>query len=113
MIHERAKTQSVPKLESKSSARRFSGQGGDMTLKTDPATPSLVRPYRVHARDDGRRLAVVVEESSAEAAAVAYAESCPAADAEISLIVRDLTDGREQCICVDLESGVASDCAGA
>jgi hypothetical protein len=81
--------------------------------KTDPRAEPLLRPYRVHAREAGRHSAVVIEETSAAAAAVAYAETCPDAfGAEVSLMVRDLVDGQEHCICVDLDTGDLADCAG-
>ncbi|WP_337187814.1 DUF5961 family protein [Phenylobacterium sp.] len=74
--------------------------------------PQPVRRFLVHDRDLGRRHALLVEEASAEAAAVAYAEGLAALDgAEISLIVRDLDDGCEHCICLDLETGETADCA--
>ncbi|MDZ4371097.1 MAG: DUF5961 family protein [Phenylobacterium sp.] len=77
---------------------------------TPQTSEPAIRRYLVHDRELGRQHALLVEEASAEAAAVAYAEDFPHAAAEVSLIVRDLSDGHEHCICVDLETGEATDC---
>jgi hypothetical protein len=72
-----------------------------------------VQRYSVHARHADRRHARVVEEASFEAAAVAYAEDlAEAADGggEISLVVRDLADGREHCFTIHLDTGDAAPC---
>ena len=67
--------------------------------------------YSVHARHAGHHRARVLEEASFEAAAVAYAEDlAEAPGGEISLVVRDLADGREHCFTIDLDTGDAAPC---
>ncbi|MDP1601100.1 DUF5961 family protein [Phenylobacterium sp.] len=71
------------------------------------------RPFRVHARHVDGHQARIIEEASFEAAAVAYVEDFhPPVDAdnEVSVIVRDLDDGREHCFRIDLDSGDAAPC---
>ena len=70
------------------------------------------RRFSVHARHEDRHRARVMTEPTFEAAAVAYVEDLPHgdADAEISLIVRDLESGHEHCFRVDLETGEAAPC---
>ena len=70
------------------------------------------RRFSVHARHDSHRNRLV-EEASFEAAAVAYVEDFhPAVDEnnEVSVIVRDLDDGREHCFRIDLDSGDTQPC---
>jgi hypothetical protein len=76
------------------------------------AAPSH-RRFSVHARHVDRHHARIVEEASFEAAAVAYVEDFHPPvddDNEISVIVRDLDDGREHCFRIDLESGETEPC---
>ena len=71
------------------------------------------RSFRVHARHVDSHQARIVEESSFEAAAVAYVEDFhPPVDGdnEVSVIVRDLNDGREHCFRIDMDSGEAASC---
>ena len=77
-----------------------------------PAAPAP-RRFSVHARHVDSHHARIVEEPSFEAAAVAYVEDFhPLADAdhEVSVIVRDLEDGREHCFRIDLQNGDAEAC---
>ena len=71
-----------------------------------------IRRFSVHSRNGESPHARVVEEASFEAAAVAYVEDfgIASADRELSLIVRDLEDGREHCFTIDLETGDAAPC---
>ena len=71
------------------------------------------RRFSVHARHVDRHHARVVEETSFEAAAVAYVEDFHppvGEDNEISVIVRDLQGGGEHCFRIDLDSGEAAPC---
>ena len=72
----------------------------------------MTRRFSVHARHDDRHRARVVNELSFEAAAVAYVEDLQhgSADAEISLVVRDLESGHEHCFLIDLETGETAPC---
>ena len=68
---------------------------------------------RFSVRAEGGRHAQVVEEASFEAAAVAYLEDFAHAagdDHELSVVVRNLDDGREQCFRIDLETGETAAC---
>jgi hypothetical protein len=76
-------------------------------------TPSATHRFRVHPRDGDRSHARVLEESSFEAAAVAYLEdfvSIGAETQEIRVVVMDLDDGHEHCFMVDLETGETAPC---
>lgn len=69
--------------------------------------------FRVHARHVDHHHARVVEEASFEAAAIAYLEDFPEIGpdgAEISVVVRNLDDGREHCFTVDLDTGETEPC---
>jgi hypothetical protein len=69
--------------------------------------------YTVRARHLHGHHARAVDESSPEAAALAYLEEFahdPEDDALVSVIVRDQDTGREQCFRVDLESGQTTPC---
>ena len=71
------------------------------------------RPFRVHARHIDSHHARTLQESSFEAAAIAYVEDFhPPADdqKEISVIVRDVATGHEHCFRIDLDSGDATPC---
>lgn len=71
------------------------------------------RPFRVHARHVDSHQGRIVQESSFEAAAVAYVEDFHPPvddDNEVSVIVRDLNDGREHCFRIDMDSGEAASC---
>ena len=73
------------------------------------------RRFRVHARHVDRHHARLVEETSFEAAAVAYLENVDLAapgndDHEIRVIVHDIGTGHEHCFRIDLESGTTSPC---
>lgn len=80
-----------------------------MTPDTPPA-----RRFSVCARHVGLHYARLVEESSFEAAAVAYVEDFGpdvTGDADISVIVRDVDSGREHCFRIDLDTGDAAPCS--
>ncbi len=72
------------------------------------------RRFSVCARHVDRHHARIVEEASFEAAAVAYVEdfAVPADDEnhELSVVVRDLEDGREHCFRIDLDTGETAPC---
>jgi hypothetical protein len=69
-----------------------------------------VRTFRVHARDLDSHSRLVIEPSF-EAAAIAYAEDLPAAaEAEISIVVRDVETGHEHCFRVDPDTGETAAC---
>jgi len=70
-----------------------------------------VRRFSVHARHVGAHHARVVVERTFEAAAVAYVEDLhPPGEDEISVIVRDVDTGHEQCFRIDLDTGAAAPC---
>jgi hypothetical protein len=78
-------------------------------------TKSAVEPrlFTVHARHVDRHHARRVEETSFEAAAVAYVEDFypPVANGhEISVIVLELATGQEHCFRIDLDSGETEPC---
>jgi hypothetical protein len=74
-----------------------------------PLTSS--RRFSVHARDLGAHHARVLEESSFEAAAVAFVEDLHGAPTgEISIVVRDLETGHDHCFHIDLTSGETTAC---
>ena len=69
-----------------------------------------IRRFSVHARHVDAHHARVLEESSFEAAAVAYAEEfgLPLGDEhEMSVIVRDLDNGHQHSFRIDLDNGNA------
>lgn len=70
------------------------------------------RLFSVRARHADAHEARVLEESSFEAAAVAYLEdlSVQSADDEIRLIVRDMDSGHEHCFRVNLDTGETASC---
>ncbi len=73
------------------------------------------RRFRVHARHIDYHHARMVEETSFEAAAVAYLEdfdlSAPIDDGlEFRVIVRDLGTGHEHCFKLDLDTGETTAC---
>ena len=73
-----------------------------------PQAAENARRFRVYARHVDAHHARVLEETSFEAAAVAYVEDlCPSFtdQKEIGVIVRDLGTGHEHCFKIDLESG--------
>ena len=70
-----------------------------------------LRRFSVHARHADRHRARIIEEATFEAAAVAYAEDlADGSDGEVSLVVRDLGDGREHCFTIDLDTGETAPC---
>lgn len=74
----------------------------------------VTRRFSVHARHVERHHARVLEETSFEAAAIAYVEDLVPVgveDEDIRLIVRDLDQGGEHCFTVDLRTGQAQPCA--
>lgn len=76
-------------------------------------TQSATHRFRVHARDGDRSHGRVLEESSFEAAAVAYLEDFVSVGAEaheIRVIVTNLDDGHEHCFLVDLDTGETAPC---
>ena len=69
--------------------------------------------YRVHPWDLDGSAVRVVEETSFEAAAVAYAEdfgSITSAQRDLRILVRDLDSGHEHCFLVDLDTGETGPC---
>lgn len=70
------------------------------------------RSFSVHARHADRHHARVLTEASFEAAAVAYAEDLPSLSDgdEISVVVRELQSGDEQCFRIDVHGGEATPC---
>jgi hypothetical protein len=68
--------------------------------------------FNVRPCDDGRH-GRAIEAESFETAALAYVEvwPLPVTDADMSVVVRDLESGREQCFRIDLESGETRACA--
>ena len=76
-----------------------------------PTVP--VREFRVHACHIDSHHARLVQETSFEAAAVAYVENHPYApddEHNISVIVREVTSGREHCFKIDLETRETAPC---
>ncbi len=76
-------------------------------------TVEQTRRFIVHARHVDAHHARVLEERSFEAAAIAYVEDFSLAvseEHEISVIVRDLGDGRQHCFRIDLDTGEAAPC---
>ena len=76
-------------------------------------TASDTRQFSVHARHVDRHHARRVEETSFEAAAVAYVEDFHPPltnDREISIVVREVDTGHEHCFRIDLESGETAPC---
>ncbi len=72
-----------------------------------------VRRFSVHARDLDSHHARILEETSFEAAAVAYVEDLHppiGEDREIRVIVRETGTGHEHCFLIDLESGDTAPC---
>jgi hypothetical protein len=74
-----------------------------------------LRRFRVHARDVDAHHARVVEETSFEAAAVAYLEGFDLATAAggedgIRVIVHEIATNHEHCFRVDLDTGAAAPC---
>lgn len=73
-----------------------------------------IRQFSVRARHVGSHHARVLEETSFEAAAVAYVEDLHPLvgdDREIGVIVHEVGTGRERCFQIDLESGQTAPCA--
>ena len=76
-------------------------------------TPHETRSFSVHARHIEAHHARTVEESSFEAAAVAYIEDFHPTvtdEPDISVIVRDVASGHEHCFRIDLETGDVAHC---
>jgi hypothetical protein len=77
-------------------------------------TASDIRQFSVHARHVDSHHARVLEETSFEAAAVAYIEDFhpPLTDEQdISVVVREVGTGHEHCFRINLESGDTTPCA--
>jgi hypothetical protein len=74
--------------------------------------PGKSRQFSVHARHVDAHHARVLEESSFEAAAVAYVEDLHALgdEHEISVIVRDMGTGHAHCFRIDLDTGESEPC---
>ena len=71
------------------------------------------RRFSVHADRGPAPCVRIVEEASFEAAALAYLEDFhppPDAEGDVSLIIRDLGNGGECCLRVDLHSGQTEPC---
>lgn len=80
-----------------------------------PAAAHGAHQFRVHARDVDAHHARLVEESSFEAAAVAYVEDFDLVvpitdDHEISVIVREVHTGHEHCFKINLDTGQPEPC---
>ena len=78
-----------------------------------PSAQPSARRFSVRACHVDRHHHRVVEESSFEAAAVAYLEDFHLAvgeEPDVKVIVHDLDNGHEHCFTVDLESGVTAPC---
>ena len=76
-------------------------------------TDATLRTFAVRARYDGGPAPHLIEETSFEAAAAAFVEGWPhpkADEAEVSVLVQDLSSGREHCFRIDLDSGEAEPC---
>ena len=78
-------------------------------------TIESLRHFRVHARHVDSHHARLVEETSFEAAAIAYLEGFDLAAAggdlaDIRVIVQDIGTGHEHCFRVDVESGETAPC---
>ena len=74
-----------------------------------------IHQFSVHARHVDSHHARVLEETSFEAAAIAYLEDFHlqlpiGEDNEISVIVREVGTGHQHCFRVDLDSGDISPC---
>jgi hypothetical protein len=73
----------------------------------------MLRQFRIHAGHIDRHHAVAIEETSFEAAVIAFVESHPAepdtGDA-LRVIVHDVESGHEHCFRVDLATGETSSC---
>jgi len=72
------------------------------------------RRFSVHARHIDHHHARLLDETSFEAAAVAYIEDFhPVVDDTdaVSVIVRDVATGHQHCFRIDLGSGEASPCS--
>lgn len=70
------------------------------------------RKFSVHARHIDSHHARLVSESSFVAAAIAYVEDLETGgeSSEISVIVRDVASGHEQCFRIDLDTGEVNGC---
>jgi hypothetical protein len=72
------------------------------------------RRYRVYPRDLDGSAVRVLEETSFEAAAVAYAEDfgyVTDQGHELKVIVLDLDSGHEHCFLIDLDTGETGPCS--
>jgi len=74
--------------------------------------PLINRQYSVCARHIDRHHTRLIFEPTFEAAAVAYVEDFhpPSADAQMTILVRDVESGHEHCFRIDLETGQANAC---
>jgi hypothetical protein len=75
----------------------------------------ITRRFRVHARHIDGHHARLLDETSFEAAAVAYLEDFASQasardEHEISVIVHEVGTGHEHCFKIDLDSGEAIPC---
>ncbi len=71
------------------------------------------RRFSVHARHVDHHHARLLDETSFEAAAVAYVEDFhPAVDAdnEVSVIVREVGTGHQHCFRINVDSGESAPC---
>jgi hypothetical protein len=73
------------------------------------------RRFRVYARDMGSHQSRVIEESSFEAAAIAFVEAfdfmAPLEDdAELRVIVHEVGTGHEHCFKLNLDTGETTPC---
>ena len=76
-------------------------------------TTATIRRFRVRDGHLDRHHAVFVEETSFEAAVVAFVEDHPASAEtgdEMRVIVHDVASGHEHCFLVDLSTGETASC---
>jgi len=80
-------------------------------MPLDAARPT--RRFSVHAFQEARGRAWLMEGVSFEDAALAFLDAChppPDADHQVSLIVEDCDSGEQQCFRVDLDTGRTAPC---
>ena len=67
--------------------------------------------FSAHVRNDGAHVrSFLAEADSFIDAAVCFAETLPAPEGEISIVVTDCDTGRERCFSVDLATGEVDSC---
>jgi hypothetical protein len=77
-------------------------------------TVDSLRRFSVHARHVDSHHARIIQETTFEAAAIAYVENynLPMGTGlhELSVVVRELVTGHEHCFKIDLDSGETAPC---